>query len=488
MSKEESNNINEVKPQGQENGNTTEESAQKDAPSDLGETAPTVADSESKSDTNGIVSNAEAKKSRKSVALHRALVVILRAVVGGVFILSGFVKAIDLWGSVYKFSDYLHALNLEWLMGTVDIAAATVATVEFVLGVMLFTGCYRRLVPILLTAMMAIMTPLTLYLALTDAVSDCGCFGDAIVLTNWQTFSKNVLLSLALIYLIYKNGSVKNYYGVRVHWIVGIVSFFYIIQIEISGYAVQPLLDFRPFKIGTKLVSEEPQEEPTFTFIYSKNGQSREFAIDSLPDDTWEFVERREHHPAYKVDTLEERPHLTILDKDGEDITADVIRSQGDQLLLLMPELDDTEVAYTYTINELYDYANTHSIAFTALTSEAEPHILAIWKDLSMAQYKMYSIDDSILKQIARGNPALVYLSDGVIRWKRAMHSINDVEQFSDPTFDISAHYNNDQDSSHLRNITTLYVLILLWLLALNRSIELVRWMVKKLRRAVSRG
>lgn len=449
------------------------------------------ATSNTPNDADSATSNTPTPNAGKSKfgTLDTILVVALRAVVGGVFILSGFVKAIDLWGSVYKFSDYLHALNMEWLMGTVDFAAAVVATVEFVLGVMLFTGCYRRLVPILLTAMMAVMTPLTLYLALTDAVSDCGCFGDVITLTNWQSFLKNVLLSLALIYLIRKNGSVKNYYGVRVHWIVGIVSFLYIVQIEISGYAIQPLLDFRPFKIGTRLVSEEPQDEPTFTFIYSKGGQTREFSIDSLPDDTWEFVERREHRPAYSADSVaSERPYLAILDEDGEDITSDVIRTKGDQLLLLMPELDDTEIAYTYAINELYEYATTHSIAFTALTSEAKPRALAIWKDLSMAQYRMYRIDDSILKQIARGNPALVYLSDGVIRWKRAMHSIDDVEQFSDPTFDISARYGNDRNTQHLRNISTLYGLILLWLLVVNRSISLALWVVKRIRRAVGRG
>ena len=135
----------------------------------------------------------------------RVAVVAVRVLVGGTFAFSGFVKAIDPYGGYYKITEYLMALGLESLTGLALVGAIALAATEFMLGVMLIVGAHRRVAPWLTMAMLAVMTPLTLWLAVTDAVPDCGCFGDALVLTNWQTFAKNVLLLIATTFLIIYN-------------------------------------------------------------------------------------------------------------------------------------------------------------------------------------------------------------------------------------------------------------------------------------------
>ena len=131
----------------------------------------------------------------------QVLTVLMRLVVGGVFVFSGFAKGVDPWGTTYKITDYLTAMGLAEWTGTALFIAVAVAVLEFLLGIALVTGSYRRSAPWLALLLMLVMTPLTLWLAVTDAVPDCGCFGDAMHMSNWATLGKNVLLLLGVIFL-----------------------------------------------------------------------------------------------------------------------------------------------------------------------------------------------------------------------------------------------------------------------------------------------
>ena len=145
--------------------------------------------------------------------LGPAVVAVLRLVVGGVFLFSGFTKGIDPWGSIYKFGEYASMFGLAGYDGLLPFMAFSVSAIEFALGVFLLVGIYRRFTPYAMLLMMAVMLPLTLYIAVTGEMSDCGCFGDAVTLTNWGTFWKNVPLTLAVVYLVAYNNRVKNIYG-----------------------------------------------------------------------------------------------------------------------------------------------------------------------------------------------------------------------------------------------------------------------------------
>lgn len=396
----------------------------------------------------------------------------LRIIVGVTFIVSGFVKAIDPWGSVYKFTEYFAVMGLDWMVPFATMSAFVICIYEFAFGVFLLLGCYRRVAPFALTAMMAVLLPLTLWLAITDAVADCGCFGDAIQLSNWATFMKNVVLMAALVYLCIKNRYVVNVYGVAVQWIVATLSCALPLAIAFVGYSYQPLIDFRPYKVGEHLVTHDQNaaSEPEYRFVYERDGVVKEFALDSIPDDDeWTYVDRIEVGGQAEETT----PMGVSITVDGIDITDSVITDVGEYMILLFPNLDDVDISYTFVINEMYDLAQSHGVNFLALTS-ADDATISDWKDLSMAAYEMYTIDDSVLKQIARGNPAVVYVNNGVIVWKRSLQSIP-ISQFENDMNDMSAIHRPLDDKKTLWSDITLYLGLMLALLAINRTHKLFK-------------
>ena len=171
---------------------------------------------------------------------------------GGVFIFSGFVKAVDPLGSFYKIQDYLVAFGLiSWLPSYVLLLAAILlAAVEFCVGVFLFMGMRRQGATLVALLLMLFMTPLTLYLAIADPVADCGCFGDAVVLTNWQTFGKNVLLLVAAVFVFKEWKQIVRFITIKMEWMISMYTMFFIIALSVYCLRNLPVLDFRPFKIG----------------------------------------------------------------------------------------------------------------------------------------------------------------------------------------------------------------------------------------------
>ena len=413
----------------------------------------------------------------------KVLTTLMRLVVGGVFIFSGFTKAVDPWGTCYKITDYLNAMGLESWTSTALIIAVALAALEFVLGMCLALGTYRRSSPIIALLLLLVMTPLTLWLAVTNAVPDCGCFGDALHLSNWATFGKNLLLLLGSIYLLLFNTSLRGVYGPAVHWVVSALSFALVMSVAYYGYFYQPLIDYRPYPMGTQLLSttiEESDEESEddFIFIYSKDGVEHEFTIDSLPDeeDGWEYVTRyHANRPHGKVILKNGNAQnaIAIMDEGGNDVTADVLGSNRRMVLLLFPDLEQVGVVNSFALNELTDAALVADAEVVGLTPATSDQIEQ-WQDVSMASYPIYNMDDSELKMVARGNPAVVYLEDGTIKWKRTLSSLEDVEQ----PVELSD-MNNDYDADKI--LTTLiltFLAAMVALLMLNRSHLAVKYIV----------
>ena len=413
----------------------------------------------------------------------KVLTTLMRLVVGGVFIFSGFTKAIDPWGTCYKITDYLNAMGLESWTSTALIIAVALAALEFVLGMCLALGTYRRSSPIIALLLLLVMTPLTLWLAVTNAVPDCGCFGDALHLSNWATFGKNLLLLMGSIYLLLFNTSLRGVYGPAVHWVVSALSFALVMSVAYYGYFYQPLIDYRPYPVGTQLLSttiEESDEESEddFIFIYSKDGVEHEFTIDSLPDeeDGWEYVTRyHANRPHGKVilQNGNAQNAIAIMDEGGNDVTADVLGSNRRMVLLLFPDLEQVGVVNSFALNELTDAALVADAEVVGLTPATSDQIEQ-WQDVSMASYPIYIMDDSELKMVARGNPAVVYLEDGTIKWKRTLSSLENVEQ----PVELSD-MNNDYDADKI--LTTLmltFLAAMVALLMLNRSHLAVKYIV----------
>lgn len=349
---------------------------------------------------------------------HLSLIVwILRVSVGATFILSGLAKVIDEWGFVYKIEQYLSVWDITVPRTLVLSGAILLSGAEFTFGVLLLSGCYRRVVTWLLAATMAFMLPLTFYIMAYNPVSDCGCFGDMITLSNQATFYKNVALTLAIIYLVKYNRRVLGLYRPYYQWIVAFLAGLYALIVALIGYNVQPMVDFRQFPIGSRLVADSGDEDEDVRFIYEKGGERRMFGSEELPDSTWTYVDREDSSAMNR-----DGAGLSIFDGD-DDVTASVLHGEGDQLFLLIPDMRRADISYTYLINELNRYINRNGGEMAGILSTDRTGIEA-WIDYSMARYPCYSADDTAIKELVRGNVGLVYVKDGVIQWKRNLWSV----------------------------------------------------------------
>lgn len=423
-----------------------------------------------------------------SVRNNKAIGIItwlLRFLFGVTFVFSGFVKSIDPWGTLYKVNDYLAVLGLDLWPNLRITAVFALCAVEFFVGVMILTGCFRRSAPVLGVVIMAFMLPFSLWIAMTDPVADCGCFGDAFVISNWATFWKNVVLTILAVWLCRYNRSCRCLVTPALQWIAFVVTAVFIVAIELFGYVSQPLLDFRAYKEGSRLVEEESSddEEPSFVFIYEKDGERREIGEnDELPDesDGWKFVERKEIGDAAKKEEtagMGEYKSFRIWSRDGdEDVTEEVMAPEGRQLLVMIPDLSDTSISNSWKLNSMSSWASRNDIDMIAVVAGSKKEIDE-WEDLSMISYPVYTADDTAIKEVVRGNPGVVYLRDGIIEWKSTLRALN-VDDFMAPETSADPMSFRRDNRMILRNVSCLYLSIMavLMVLSLLPSLSNMYW------------
>lgn len=360
---------------------------------------------------------------------------LLRLAVGVTFIFSGFSKAVDPYGTFYKIGDYVAAMSWHLPDNLMLTAAFGLFCLEFALGLMLLLGCFRRTTAIVCVVVMSVMLPLSLWLAIADPVADCGCFGDALVISNWATFWKNVGLTCACVWLVHGNTHLPRLVTPALQWVSLTLSIAYPIYIGLIGYLIQPPVDFRPYKVGGPLIEASDErverEEEDVKLVYrDSNGNEKVFAVDDeLPSEEngWSFV--RQQKPTSSSSKSAE--HALCIYDGEEDVTTDVILSQEPQLVLFMPRLSDVSVRDTWPINYLYTYCLNHDIDMITVAA-ASPDAIEAWKDISLAEYPVYSAEDTSIKEVVRGNPALVYLDNGRIVWKQTLE-FTDVDNLMSP-------------------------------------------------------
>lgn len=405
---------------------------------------------------------------------NKALVTwIFRILVGGTFIFSGFVKGVDPWGTFYQVEEYLNVMGLHvWHNLKLTFVFALCAT-EFMLGVFLVLGCFRRTVAIFTIVFMIVMLLLTLWIAVFNPVADCGCFGEAIKLSNWGTFFKNVILTAGAYWLLINNLKAPNVITPALQWIGFIVTAIFILTVETYGYNVQPLVDFRPYKAGESLADlNEDSEAPEFVFIYEKDGERKEFGeSDELPDesDGWLFVERKEMNEAKSSEQIitVNANSFRIWSEDGsEDVTSEVIEENSKLMLVMIPELRYVSPATTWQLNAMHDWCLKNGVGMGALVSGSDAEI-AEWKDVAMADYDIYRGDDTQIKEVVRGNPGVVYAEDGIVVWKSTLLAI-DADDFQRNIDNGDARCFARDYQSLLRNIVMIYIVIMTMLVAVS--------------------
>ena len=355
-----------------------------------------------------------------------------RLVVAVTFILSGFVKAVDPIGTQIKIEDYLEAWHVgQYLPDILSLLASVVlSATEFTLGMLLLFAIRRRLVTKLIMTLMAVMTPLTLWLAISNPVSDCGCFGDAIVLSNWQTFFKNVVLTAATAVLLSNPLKMPQLVSRGTQWLV--INYTILFVLALSGYSlyILPPFDYRPYYVGADIRKgmeiPEGAEQPKFetTFILEKNGERREFGLDNYPDSTWTFIDSRTIEVSKGYVPPIHDFSITRCDND-EDITDEVIDSQGYTMLLVAPYLEKSDNMQFNDINRIYDYALENKVPFYCLTASGDK-MIERWKDMTGAEYTFCHTDATTLRTIIRSSPGLVVIHDGRIIGKWSHNALPD--------------------------------------------------------------
>ena len=376
--------------------------------------------------------------------MRKIAVNVCRLVLAVAFILSGFVKAVDPLGTQYKIHDYLVAWGLadvvpDFLTLSVSVVQSSA---EFFLGICLLFAIRRRLVSLIVMILMVVMTLLTLWLAIANPISDCGCFGDALVLTNWQTFWKNVVLLAAAVVVWRYPLDMGRIISRSNQWIVMNYSAFFILVI-IAGRSLYtlPQFDFRPYHIGTNL------REGWQRMIDGEDSPYAEFFIEDIDE--------------------------------GEDITEQVLNDEGYTFLLVSPHLEQADDSQLDELNRIYEYSQDHGYPFYCLTASSQRGITR-WQDITGAEYPFCQTDETTLKTVIRSNPGLLLLKNGVIIRKWSHNALPTAEEMNGTLEKLEiGDLPSDNAASKILWILTWFVLPLVLLTVADRLWAWSRWLKK---------
>ncbi len=355
----------------------------------------------------------------KAVALT-VLVNVCRFLLGATFVFSGFVKAIDPIGTQYKLQDYLSAISMGGFVPDIVtlLASLALATLEFSLGVFVLFAIRRHLVSKIIVAFMVVMTLITLWIALFNPVEDCGCFGDALRLTNTETLLKNIVLLAASAVLAWKPLHMYRFLTRSTQWIAINYTILFVLLLSAHCLYHLPLIDFRPYHIGMnikkgmEIPANAPQPEFDTTFILQKNGVKKEFTLDNYPDSSWQFVDSKTVQT--KEGYVPPIHDFSIQKPNGDDITDSVLTAKGYVFFLVSPHLEQADDSNFGDIDLLYEYCQEQKIPFYCLTASGKKDINH-WADITGAEYPFCFTDETTLKTIIRSNPGLLLLKNGTI-------------------------------------------------------------------------
>ena len=393
-----------------------------------------------------------------------------RIIVGIVFIYSGFVKGIDPLGSDYKFTDYFNAFGMGWMNATTLFFSFALSLVEFLIGIALLFNLWVSRMAWGSLLFMAFFTPLTLVLALTNPVSDCGCFGDAMILTNWQTFWKNIiLLLLAIMIFMYR----KEYKSSLP--LVGQFSFLALagagmLCLSVYCHRHLPVLDFRPYAVGKNITegmrlpegAEPDQYEVTLKYKNKQTGEVQSFTEENYPwQDTlnWEYESSSER--LVKKGYITPIHDLVIEHPTLGNITEEILEDDNHTILAVAYNLTQSDVQYQPAINRLAEYAQEKGIRFYGLTSSSERDI-ETYKKRYHVPYEFCTADEIQLKTMIRSNPGVIILREGTILNKWAGKDVPDVKELQDTDLTAYCVYSREQ----MQRIYLVYSIILLFFVA----------------------
>jgi len=346
----------------------------------------------------------------------KVLIVVCRLLVGIIFVFSGLVKGVDPLGTAYKFHDYFIAYGTEWANPIAIVLSIGLSALEFLLGFALILNVRMKQISWALLILMIFFTVLTFFDAIYAPVDDCGCFGDAIKLSNWNTFYKNLVL-LALVAFIFKTRKrVLSYWPGRTQWAILLFGLLGFVWFSIYNLNHLPVWDFRNYKVGNDLTPDlEGEWRYFFTYENKKTGEQQEFESTTLPEnlDNWEYVSRRDMPPKGYIEY-----NLTIEDHKGDIHTDSILAVEESQLLVIAWNLKKSDIKSFDLINEIYRDAKHEGLSLFMITDNAymnAPDVVTGFIEKTGFKGAVYYSNENELKAMIRSNPGLILIRDGKI-------------------------------------------------------------------------
>ena len=345
-----------------------------------------------------------------------AALTVCRLLVGALFIFSSFTKGVDPLGTKYKMLDYLAVYGMTWLNDFALVLSMLMILAEFIVGICLITKVFPRLAVLGATLLMLFFTITTLFDALYDLVPDCGCFGTAIKMSNWQTFYKNLVIDAVLIPLIFNNKRLISRFSVSTQFIMGCFYALVFLGFEIYNYRHLPVVDFMNWKVGKQLTTETAEESKIYlTYRNKATGETKEYLSPNYPwNDSvwmsqWEFVDQRVEGGANFLG-------FSALDEEGNDVTESILTTEN---LLMFTSHDLTRVTEKEweKIRKITEAAEKQG--FTVIWTVAdEPEYVEKLREKYDFLYEVYYADELEIKPIVRSNPGLIWLDNGLVKDK----------------------------------------------------------------------
>ncbi|MGV8829860.1 MAG: BT_3928 family protein [Breznakibacter sp.] len=361
-----------------------------------------------------------------------------RYLLAAVFIFSGFVKAIDPTGGAIKIEDYFNAFGLSTLNPISFTLSVLLALAEFMVGYLLLLKIQSKLASLGALIFMGIFTPLTLYIAIFNPVSDCGCFGDAIKLSNWATFYKDLALLPLSIFVFIRHKSINSPVPAWKQWAIGCWGILIIFFVVFHAMRYEPLIDFRPYAVGTDIKkgmsTPEDAEQPEYetTFILEKGGVRQEFDVDNYPynDSTWVFVDsktkviREGYQPPIK--------DFVLQNAQGDNVNDRILNSFQPVLLVVAPKLEKMEKGAIDKLMKLSHFCLQHNIQSYVATSSLQSDIDR-FDQREQIGITYLTGDETMLKTILRSNPGFLIIQNGTIVGKYNLNNLPSEEKLLNP-------------------------------------------------------
>ena len=360
---------------------------------------------------------------------------VCRVIVGLIFVFSGFVKAVDPWGTALKVNEYLSIYGMERLSGVSMMFSIWLCGAELMMGLMLLFKVRTRLVSIFALVSMIFFTVLTFLSATWIPVEDCGCFGDALKLTPWETFAKNVVI-LPMVFVVwyrYRGHRVLEFKRIE----ICLTTLFLVLAMGLGTYCyfTLPLIDFLPYKVGANIyemisaqhdTGAETMSEEEYVLVYRNRAtdELREFSIDDdewRDDSKWKWVETRVENETPAVQTLVSE--FSLSDPEGN-VTDDLLTREGTVYLICVTDFNDIGEGCRRRLRRVVERAGGEGATVACITPQPLRSVTYYRFDGS-EEVRCYNIDATVMKTMLRAKNGLVVLRGGVIEAKYNCGSID---------------------------------------------------------------